>query len=123
MKLLTPFGKALRKHRIDHGETQMQVANGLGISVAFLSALETGTKNVPGSVLTGLAAHFRLSTAQVSELKRLAIASQKEVKINLERASNVHRELAAGFARRFADLNAGEIEQLRNVLKMKGDGK
>ncbi len=45
--MLTEFGKAIRKIRLDKGEILKDMAKRLGISSAFLSAVENGRKNVP----------------------------------------------------------------------------
>lgn len=120
MKSLTPFGRALRKYRIDHGETQLDVANALGVTVSFFSALETGMKNVPAETLRKLIAHFQLGRDEAHQLRELAEVSQKEVRINLMDASAAQRQVAAGFARTFSTLSEQQITQLRQVLKMKG---
>jgi transcriptional regulator with XRE-family HTH domain len=54
MKKLTPFGRAVRKYRVDRGETQLEVAEAIGVSIAFWSAIETGKKNVPAELLGNL---------------------------------------------------------------------
>lgn len=120
MKSLTPFGRALRKYRVDHGETQLDVANALGVTVSFFSAMETGMKNVPAETLRKLITHFRLGPDEAKQLRELAEVSQKEVRINLRNASAAHREVAAGFARTFSELSDQQIDQLRRVLSMKG---
>ena len=45
---LTPFGKAARKWRIDHDMQQKEMAHDLGVSSAYLSAVELGLKNLDG---------------------------------------------------------------------------
>lgn len=120
MKSTTPFGRALRRYRIDRGETQLDVAKALTVSVSFLSAIETGMKSVPAEVFQKLVEHFALSPAEARDLRVLADAAQREVRINLADASLRQRELAAGFARTFSTLNDQQIVELRRVLNMKG---
>ena len=47
--MLTEFGKFLRKIRIDRQELLRDMAGTLGVSVAYLSAVENGKRNVPVS--------------------------------------------------------------------------
>ena len=47
MRPLSPFGKFLRKARIDTGQTLKSMSAVLGVSVAFLSDIERGGKSVP----------------------------------------------------------------------------
>ncbi|MCU7932790.1 MAG: helix-turn-helix domain-containing protein [Candidatus Thiodiazotropha sp. (ex Codakia rugifera)] len=122
MKLLTPFGKAMRKYRVDLGETQMEVARAISVSVAFLSAIETGKKNVPDKVFSRIVTHFGLSTAEIDSMKHLAWISQKEVKINMQKLDNRGRELVAGFARRFEEqqIDEEQLRRLREIFEMEG---
>ncbi|MXV66434.1 helix-turn-helix domain-containing protein [Saccharibacter sp. EH60] len=48
------FGKQLRKLRLENDENQKDMANKLGVSVSFISFLETGSKQVPLSFLEKL---------------------------------------------------------------------
>ena len=43
----TKFGEMLRIKRIQNHEVMGDLADYLGVSVAFLSAVETGKKNIP----------------------------------------------------------------------------
>lgn len=45
--MLTEFGKAIRKIRLDKGEILKDMAKRLGVSSACMSAVENGRKNVP----------------------------------------------------------------------------
>ena len=45
--MLTSIGRFLRKLRIDHGEILKDMADALGVSYAFLSAVENGKKKCP----------------------------------------------------------------------------
>ena len=44
---MTPFGQAIREMRDERGITQRQMANDLGVSPAYLSALEHGHRSKP----------------------------------------------------------------------------
>lgn len=46
--MLTGIGKFLRKLRIDNEEILKDMADALGVSSAFLSAVENGRKKMPG---------------------------------------------------------------------------
>ena len=48
----TSFGKEIRKLRVDYDQTQKDLAKLLGVSPAFLSAVEVGKKQV--TLKTGL---------------------------------------------------------------------
>jgi len=46
-KMITEYGKFLRKLRIDQGQILKTMAEKLGVSSAFLSAVENGKKKIP----------------------------------------------------------------------------
>jgi len=123
MKKLTPFGKALRKLRIDQGETQMDVARALGVSVAFLSAVETGRKAAPTDMIEALINHFGLDEESANDLRHQAWVSRKEVKINMQELNKEDRDLVAGFARKFEEraFNSDQLASLRKLLGMEDD--
>ena len=45
---MTPFGDRMRKLRAERGITLKEMADGLGVSSAYLSALEHGKRGRPG---------------------------------------------------------------------------
>ncbi|MCK9622902.1 MAG: helix-turn-helix domain-containing protein [Methylobacter sp.] len=121
MKRLTPFGKAVRKYRVDRGETQLEVAEALGVSIAFWSAIETGKKNVPAELLAKVISHFELTGAEADKLQTLSWVSQRDVKINMQSLNDRSRELVVGFARKFSSLDEEKQQKLRDLLDIGED--
>jgi transcriptional regulator with XRE-family HTH domain len=113
MSELTPFGKVVRKIRIDRGETMGAMAEALGISSAFLSSLETGKRNVPGEFLDKLLQHCGLKEKEAQDLRRLALVSRNAITIKPKEKT---RELAAAFSRKFEELDKEQIEEILKVL-------
>lgn len=115
--MITQFGKIVRKHRIDHGMTLKDLAEVLGKSSAFLSAVETGRKSVPADLVDAMAGQFGLDRQQRDLLWRAAEASKQEVKINLESQNELSRGLAVEFARRFPEMSDDDKADLLRFLK------
>lgn len=114
---LTPLGRELRKLRIDHSETLGDLAGALKLSVAFLSAIETGRKNTPSDFIGRVVEHYKLDKTQSRKLTELAELSQKEVKLSLDKRSDKDREMVALFARNFANLTDVERQKINQVLE------
>jgi transcriptional regulator with XRE-family HTH domain len=57
MSKLTDFGKAIRKLRIDYDTNLNELATSIGVSSAFLSAVETGKKPISAELITKLQTH------------------------------------------------------------------
>lgn len=116
--MLTPYGKLVRKHRIDKGITLREMSAALDVSPSFLSAIETGRRSVPREMLPRVVALLDLGMNQRVDLEAAAEASRREVKLHFdERSSGEDREIAAMFARRFPGLSQRDKEALRRILQ------
>lgn len=114
MSELTPFGKELRKIRVDRGMRLFDLATLLGISTAFLSAVETGRKPIPDGFVVKISGAINLSIAELKGLRAAAEKTKREVR--LDKLNDDQRELVAAFARRIDELPDDLIEQLRKKI-------
>lgn len=110
---LTLFGKAVRKARIDTGESISTMAEALKISPAFLSGVETGRKKVPDSLVKGIEQYLKQRNISIPNLTELASVSNKSV--SLEGLTPQHQMLVAGFAR--ASLDEQTLENMARLLR------
>lgn len=120
--MITSVGKFLRKLRIDRGEILRDMADKLGVSSAFLSAVENGKKKMPDAWIPKLEGIYSLSSVQVSELKDAIVESSGIVEMKIASVSDETRQLAISFARQFKDLDDETAKKLRSILDgSKGD--
>jgi transcriptional regulator with XRE-family HTH domain len=112
--MLTPFGIAARKLRLDKGMRLLDLARLTGYSAAFISAIETGRKSIPSSYVAKVAGAMKLSEAELRELERAADQARKEVRLDKMPADQ--RELVAAFARRLDSIPPELIEALKKVV-------
>ncbi len=120
--MITSVGKFLRKLRIDSGEVLRDMANNLGVSSAFLSAVENGKKKFPEAWNEKLTEIYKLTPNQVEEMKEAIIESTSIIKLNIENASQKNRDLAVKFARNFDSIDDETRDKIFNILsKSKGD--
>lgn len=84
--MITEYGKAVRKARITLGITMSQMANELKCSLAYLSAIENGKKQIPMADVKMTEAYFmRMGLYDDLNLKVLADISNKCIYLsNLE---------------------------------------
>lgn len=113
--MLTPFGKEIRKYRIDLEVSLKDMAERLGVTSAFLSALESGKKPIPEPFIGKVAAFFDIK--DFKHLKELAEASQPKLTIGLVGKNAKAREVAAVFARSFDTMSEKELDTLLKSLK------
>lgn len=113
---VTPFGRYLRKLRIDNGVILKDVADELEVSPAYLSSIELGKKNISNEFISRISTHFKLSGQQSKELRSLASLSQPQVKIDLKDNSDQERELVMAFARGYKNKTEEERKKLLDLL-------
>lgn len=118
--MLTKFGKELRAIRLERDELLRDMAGKLGVTVAYLSAVENGNRKIPDEWIPKIAFLYNLSDSEVRKLQKLAYDDRNDIKINMENATAGQRNLAYSFARRFQELNNEDIKELQNILDNKG---
>ena len=110
--MLTEFGKFNRKLRIDKGELLKDMAKKLGVTVAYLSAVEVGRRKIPEKWLSMLAILYDLSAEDTTKMYSAYYQSIDEIKINLSNQSPSYREIATMFARELNSLTESELKVL-----------
>ena len=79
---MTPFGLKTRAMRAGKGVTLKEMARTLGVSPAYLSALEHGRRSRPGRALVRrVCVYFNIIWDDAEELERLAALSHPRVTI------------------------------------------
>lgn len=117
---LTAFGKAVRKYRIDIDVRLADMAEELGVSAAYLSAVETGKKKLTDGFVAKVVRYFESRGIDAVPLRKAADAAQSEFQIDAEGFSDDSRMLMAAFARRFSGgdgFSEAQKEQLKKFLE------
>lgn len=114
--MLTKFGKELRAIRIQRDELLRDMADKLGVTVAYLSAVENGKRKVPDEWINNLAEIYGLDDKETEKLQNFAYEDRTDLKLNLEGLTSAQRDLAYSFARRFQNLNSEGVQKLQNLL-------
>lgn len=114
MKKLATF---LRMLRLQNGQVLKDMADWLGVSSAFLSAVENGKKKMPADWYEKLREFYKLNGEQYDKLKQLAMESQKTISLNLEDTSDSKRQLAVMFARQFDNLDESVCGRIMDILE------
>jgi len=110
---VTPLGARLRALRVDRDLTLAQMAAALGVSAAYLSAVEHGKRARPRSGFLELVnACLNLDWEEAEELRRLAEISSPRVLLDTAGLSPKATELANRLAARIRDLDDSRIDTL-----------
>ncbi len=100
---MTPFGERVRRLRRERGLLLKDMAAHLGVSSAYLSALERGERGKPTwTLIQGVIHYFNIIWDEADELARLADLSDPRVKIDTAGTTPRETLLANRLAREIA---------------------
>lgn len=110
---LTTFGETVRAARRQTKQTLKTMADTLGTSPAFLSAIETGRSKVPMDFVEKIENFFKNLDHPVHDLKQKAMVSNENV--SLSGLSLQQQMLVAGFAS--SDFSKEQLERFAELLR------
>ncbi|MFC3061566.1 helix-turn-helix transcriptional regulator [Paenirhodobacter populi] len=113
----TELGKELRRIRITEEERLMDMADRLGKSSAFISALERGSKNPPAGFEDTVIKAYNLLGVAAEAIRKAADRSRKAFVI--EANSPLARDTASLMARRMDTLSDDELKSIFAILTKK----
>ena len=117
---MTPFGDRMRKLRAERGVTLKDMAEALGVSSAYLSALEHGKRGRPGwHLIQRILAYFNIIWDEADEVVRLARISHPRITIDTSGLNPKATELANRLADEVGKLDAATLDELLAVLGRK----
>jgi len=115
---MTPFGERLRALRRDRGLTLKDMAAGLRLSPAYLSALEHGRRGKPSAVLVHqICSYFQIIWDEAEELKALAGLSHPRIVVDTAGLSPRATLLANTLAAKIADLPDEMVDEMLRALE------
>jgi transcriptional regulator with XRE-family HTH domain len=110
---MTPLGEKIRQLRQQRGASQKDMAAAIGVSAAYLSALEHGRRGVPSwTLLQKIIGYFNIIWDEAEEFQRLAEASRPRVKVDTSGLSPAATELANLLAEGIDRLDEAEIHHI-----------
>jgi transcriptional regulator with XRE-family HTH domain len=110
---VTPFGLKLRELRREKGVSQKEMAAALGVSAAYLSALEHGRRGIPTwAMVQKMIGYFNIIWDDAEELERLAEQSNPRVVIDTSGLAPQATELANLLAQGISQLEGKDIDEL-----------
>lgn len=115
---MTPFGVAIQELRAKKGVTQKQMALAIGVSPAYLSALEHGRRGRPSfDFLQRVAGYFNIIWDEVDALFETAALSHPRVVIDTAGLQPEYTAFANTIAVKIRTLKPSTLRALQEVLE------
>ncbi len=113
---MTPWGSLVRQYRAAKNISLKQMADGVGLSPSYLSAIELGSKGHPKTALVEKTIKFlRLTQPQQAKLRLAAERSNQIVKIPNDSSPETYH-LVHLMAERVSNLSAREVQVIAFLL-------
>lgn len=114
---MTPFGERMRKLRAERKVTLKDMAEAIGVSSAYLSALEHGKRGRPGwHLLQRIISYFNIIWDDAEDVVRLARLSHPRVVIDTSGLEPSATELANRLADDISTLDQKDLAEMLAVL-------
>ncbi|GAA2855433.1 transcriptional regulator with XRE-family HTH domain [Aminobacter niigataensis] len=116
---MTPLGERIRELRRERGVSQKDMAASIGVSAAYLSALEHGHRGVPTwAMIQKIIGYFNVIWDDAEELQKLAEGSHPRVVVDTAGLSPAATELANLLAQAIGELNETELAALNVHVRL-----
>jgi transcriptional regulator with XRE-family HTH domain len=117
---MTPFGDRMRKLRAERNMTLKDMAGAVGVSPAYLSALEHGKRGRPSwHLIQRIIAHFNIIWDEAEEVVHLARISHPRIAIDTSGLSPRATELANRLAAEIGKLDQATLEDIMALVDRK----
>lgn len=115
---MTPFGARVRELRKRRGIPLKKMAEDLGVSSAYLSALEHGHRGRPGpGLVIQICGYFDLIWDDAEDLKRLGAISHPRVTVDTAGLSPAATKLANTLAEQIGNLDDDTIQWILDEIE------
>lgn len=116
--MITNFGRILRKIRIDYDETMRDMAEKLGVTASYLSAVEKGKRNVSDGWIDILAKKYDLKSLGINleTLEMEAYKSRQNIRIGLDSMCSDDKDLFLSIIKHFNKLDETTKTQMREIF-------
>ena len=119
---MTPFGVKIRELRRQRRVSMKDMARAIGVTPAYLSALEHGHRGLPSWYLVQrIIAYFNVIWDEAEDIARLARISHPRVVVDTSGLSPKATELANRLAEQISDLDDTEIDRHIALLIASGN--
>ncbi len=115
---MTPFGLKMREMRAQKGVSQKEMAKEIGVSPAYLSALEHGHRGAPSwKILQRIIGYFNVIWDEAEDLQKIALKSHTRVSVDTTELSSEATWLANQLAGQIKNLSPEDCKSLADEIE------
>lgn len=114
---ITRYGRYLRELRDKNGEILKDFADKIGVTSAFVSAVENGNKRIPDNWHKKITKLYHLNKKQEKHLRELSAVSKNKIRLDLSNTSDIKRELAGYIALNFDKITDKMAEKALKIFE------
>lgn len=114
--MISKFGICIRDIREREHDSLRQMAIKLGVSAAFLSAMEVGRKLIPLEYVEKINEIYNLSEKEKAALEDSVHETNKRVPIELTLMSEAQKDVTLMFARKIKTADSDLLKKLKDAL-------
>ena len=119
---MTTLSRILKMIRLENGEVLRDMAEKLGVTASYLSAVEKGRRDMPKEWIQKIRKLYDVDEKTLERIKVAAEELKKSLKLDLQGASEAQRGAALVFARAFKSMDDKTAEGIRNILNGRRNG-
>lgn len=116
---ISEYGEFLKHLRIDRREMLKNMAGKLGLNSSYLSAIESGNRDIPPDLTDKICNAYGLSVEQRNELKGAELKTDRKlVQIDMEKinGNRLAKEVVLDFAGKAASLTDEQLSEIKKIL-------
>lgn len=114
--MISKFGICIRNIREKENDSLRQMAIKLGISAAFLSAMEVGRKQIPLEYVGKIKGIYNLTEEKEIELENSIYETNEKVPIELALMNEAQKDISLMFARKIKTADEELLRKLKEAL-------
>lgn len=114
--MISKFGVCIRSIREQKKDSLRQMAIKLGVSAAFLSAMEVGRKTIPIEYVEKIKKIYNLSDEQEIQLENSIYETNERVPIELAAMNEAQKDISLMFARKIKTADEKLLNKLKEAL-------
>ena len=109
------LSKFLAIKRIENNENLFDMPRKLDISIAYLSSIENGKREIPRDFFEKIKKNYNLNLNEEEKLKKI-ISYTKKIVIDMKELSEDRKDISLRYARKIQSLSEEKLRKLREIL-------